>query len=120
MYRLHFEKVLGYRPLATDASTAENSIYNRNNLLYHETVKNDSLVSVNLECWKLCKSNIECLGYILFYNTSDCYSLTPNQRQMDLDNESTKLVADVNAVYFQKICLNGECFFIIIKQLNFN
>lgn len=72
--------------------------------------------AINVDCWQRCYENVECGGYVLFLNVSQCFGVTQTNRSSRFytPTRSRRLLLDTNAVYFEKICLtDGELVFAV-------
>lgn len=134
LYRQFFQKILGFRPSVNrlnDTSFLYKTTPNVSNYIDHNTINNRFIpltqdlprLAINLDCWQKCKDDIECSGYVLFFNATVCYGFTKNDKSRRhltlLMNDS--LVQDSSAVYFEKICLNnGKPKYYFCLHLYFN
>jgi hypothetical protein len=103
LYQQHFEKVIGYRPPSISLTDI--------NLIKRASPQPNGLPNaVNRECWTICKNDPDCSGYILFYNSSECYGFTRNERNQRYEyiRDGERLKPDSDAVYFEKICLDSK------------
>lgn len=120
LYRQYFQKILGFRPSVitlNHTSFLYGTTPNASNYINDNTINNKFIplsqdqprLAINLECWQKCKDDIECSGYVLFFNATVCSGFTKNDKSRRhltlLMNDS--LVQDSSAVYFEKICLNN-------------
>lgn len=107
-YQIHFEKILGFRPPPVLSQTYGAPLGEK--ILYKYFHQVPSVI--NLSCMELCKNDINCDGYVLNFNKSECYGYTSNERQLDVHNfrqaDDHELVEDINVVYFVKTCLSSE------------
>lgn len=92
--RIKFEKLIGIRPDPTAKST-----------LLYRSINNSP---ATLECISHCAYTQNCTGFLLFYNSSTCYSyVEPNLGTENYDYDSKP---DTNVVWFRKTCLNGNAY----------
>lgn len=100
LYRQYFQKILSYRPIITTEIGPSSKLINSNN---------QQLLAINVDCWAKCKQDIECSGYVLFFNSTECYGFTKYEKSNKyyIPINSDTLEQDSNAVYFEKICLNN-------------
>jgi hypothetical protein len=101
-YQVHFEKILGYRPLLP-ASVYDVKILHKSYQLIPTVI--------NLHCMELCKNDQYCDSYVLNFNKSECYGFSSSQRTLENLNfrnyEDNELVEDLSVVYFVKTCFSG-------------
>lgn len=125
LYQQYFQKILGYRPdfqlignthelyppansdtFPTNGNDINATAYAVQN--YNNGGRRDA---INVDCWQRCRDNVECSGYVLFLNVSQCYGISQINRSSPLYTPmlSAGLLLDTNSVYFEKICLSdGE------------
>lgn len=61
-------------------------------------------------CWRLCNEDSDCIAYVHLLDTNECYGYSYFERQpryQAIANE-LPLVADAEAVFYEKSCLKGE------------
>lgn len=112
-YLQNFQKVIGFRP-PTDFLTKENVIHPQNYDSVDPNSSNSFPSSTNLlnpTCWNICQLDENCIGYVLSISTYECFGVSI----IDVDDVYQKLVAsnefliaDPNAIYFEKVCLTGQ------------
>lgn len=113
-YSQKFQKVIGYRP-PTEYLTRENVINTQNyypddpaTLPSHFTSSSNLL---NPTCWSICQLDENCIGYVLSISTYECFRvsiLDRNDGYQKLMTSNDFLIADQNAIYFEKVCLSGQ------------
>uniref|UniRef100_A0A336LRS2 CSON002270 protein n=3 Tax=Culicoides sonorensis TaxID=179676 RepID=A0A336LRS2_CULSO len=95
----YFQKIISYRPSSFSLSIT--------NLLYKGLRSNLPSAAINANCWKICKQDINCFSYILFFNTSECYGFSKSFQinKYEFLKSEYLLIPDENAIYFEKLCL---------------
>lgn len=101
-YQVHFEKILGYRPLMSE-SPYELKIL-------HKSYQEPSVI--NIRCMELCKNKDNCDSYVLNFNKSECYGFGSNERFLEnlnyRNHDDNEIIEDHGVVFFAKTCLTGE------------
>lgn len=88
---IKFEKTIGVRPSGDN-----------NALLLYKS--DDQQAPITVECLSRCASNVDCLAFVLFYNTSMCLWYR-NHIGAFQENEN---LADSDSAWFSKKCLHGN------------
>ncbi|KAK4875890.1 hypothetical protein RN001_012312 [Aquatica leii] len=86
--QLRFEKIIGLRPSG-----------DINGYLLH---KHENYEPVTLDCLTKCSSNNNCLSFVIFYNSSECFWFDITIDGFD-ENDN---VIDPNVAWFEKTCLS--------------
>lgn len=112
-YLQKFQKVIGFRP-PTEFLTKENVINPQNynsdpNSSNHFPSSSSNLL--NPTCWNICQLDENCIGYVLSISTYECFGVSiidENDGFQKLVASNDFLIADPNAIYFEKVCLSGR------------
>lgn len=108
-YQIHFEKLLGYRPLTMTSLSPDYGVPFVEKILLKSYNQVPSVI--NLQCMELCKNDHNCESYVLNFKKSECYGFTSNDRYLQVLNlrrlEDRELEEDINVVYFVKTCMNS-------------
>lgn len=103
-YLQKFQKTIGYRP-PTEFLTKESLASSENS--FHASDSN----LLNPTCWNICQIDENCIGYVLSISTFECFGVSifggNDVYEQKLVSDDF-LIADSNAIYFQKVCLTGQ------------
>uniref|UniRef100_A0A0K8VDD1 Apple domain-containing protein n=1 Tax=Bactrocera latifrons TaxID=174628 RepID=A0A0K8VDD1_BACLA len=124
LYQMRLQKIVGFRP-PLEYLTEQNLIYaptynfkdrNRHRREGYSVVGATDGQSHELAiacetasaiCWRLCNEDSDCIAYVHLLDTNECYGYTYFDRQpryQAIANE-LPLVADAEAVFYEKTCL---------------
>lgn len=132
---MHLQKIVGFRP-PLEYLTERNLIYapptsnykDRNRYardgypIMDQHISDDDLAPGNAttlrfesttssECWRICNQDDACLAYVHLLDTNECYGYSffeKSSNYMAVGND-LPLVADGEAVFYEKTCLKGKC-----------
>ncbi|XP_055373818.1 uncharacterized protein LOC129607108 [Condylostylus longicornis] len=105
-YQINFQKIIGYRPSRSFLTPFHlNDLNNENN---NSISTKTSLDLLNLNCWKICHNNEDCMGYVYLMDEQKCYEFKNVNKSIKYETiqKNIDLVLDENAIYFEKTCLN--------------
>lgn len=125
---MHLQKIVGFRP-TLEYLTERNLIYApANSYREHHRIARDGYTTIdshqkvqnttgpNFEptessiCWQICSDDDACIAYVHLLDTNECYGYSYFDRTdnyMAVGNE-LPLVADGEAIFYEKTCLRGE------------
>lgn len=102
LYSTHFQKIIGYKPTIVSLSSTS--------LIYKGIERYSPPMAINDYCYKICQQDNCCFSYVLYFNVSECYGFTKcsQTNNYELLKDEFLLVADNNAIYFEKFCMSGK------------
>jgi len=103
---MHLQKIIGFRP-PLELMTTRNLIFSQQN--FKSTVNNTKVPTSEI-CWTICNADVDCIAYVHLIDTDDCYGYSYVERSdrfVEIGQELS-LVADANAIFYEKTCLNGK------------
>lgn len=126
---MHLQKIVGFRP-PLEYLTERNLIYApANNYKDRNRIARDGYTIISNQqqmqnvtnapsyeatassmCWQICNDDDACIAYVHLLDTNECYGYSYFERldnYMAVGNE-LPLVADVEAVFYEKTCLRGK------------
>lgn len=112
---MQLQKIVGFRP-PSDYLSERNLIYASpiaNNFKDRDRRNVDQeQPPASLICWRSCNEDPDCIAYVHLLDTDECYGYSHferNARYLPMTDE-LPLVADSEAMFYEKTCLRGMCF----------
>lgn len=112
---MQLQKIVGFRP-PSDYLSERNLIYASpiaNNFKDRDRRNVDQeQPPASLICWRSCNDDPDCIAYVHLLDTDECYGYSyfeRNARYLPMTDE-LPLVADSEAMFYEKTCLRGMCF----------
>jgi len=104
LHQLQLQKIVGFRPPL--------EYLNEGNLIYGPEMASNfkEELPVSQVCWRICNEDPDCIAYVHLLDTDECHGYSyfeRTSRYLAISGE-LPLVADGEAVFYEKTCLRGE------------
>jgi len=109
LHQLQLQKIVGFRP-PLEYLNADNRIYGPEMVSNFKTRNGQQELPVSQVCWRICNEDPDCIAYVHLLDTDECHGYSyfeRTSRYLAISGE-LPLVADGEAVFYEKTCLRGE------------